>query len=756
MKSKVWAIAPLALACATFLSGCGGVDAEHAVAEQQSLVGATYYVSPSGSDSNAGTSASPWLTLQKAVDSIAPGDTVLVASGTYAGVRITSGGTSGAVKTLKAEPGARPVLDTPSSRNAHGSIVEMENYSGTLGHWVIDGFEVTGADGAGIDLRGTEYVTVKNCYSHHNGVKRKGPGIFLAFSEHPTLVDNESSYNSEHGIYQSNSGDYATIRGNRLHHNTGCGVHMNGDASMGGDGVISYSVIENNVIYDNSVAGGSAINIDGGTDTLIRNNLVYGNRAAGISLYQYDGGDPSSRNRIYGNTVVQPTGSRWAINIPDEGAVDNVIKNNILLHADSSRGAISVWSDTAIESDYNVVVNRFSVDGTGEGLTAWKARGHDSHSRIAAAADLFVDASEANYLLKSASPAVDVGVALTDLLTDRDGDARPQGGGIDVGSDELRSETAPAPEPAPSATPAAPSEAADCAVGDRGWSGSNFTAQTGTFTAQWSVTPASATVDGAVGLSTGAASRWTDLAAIVRFNSSGKIDARNGSTYSALTSVSYTAGESYGVRIVVDIPNKRYDAFVTAPGAAEVALGEGLAFRSEKQSTTQLDYGAVVGELGSLTACALRVSEPGGCITAASSQRWSHSSMAQQTGAFTVVRDVTPASNSDAALGIALGAASRWSHLAAIVRFNPGGTIDVRNGSTYAADQTVTYTAGATYRVRVTVDVSRHRYSAFVTAPDGSEQTLATDYAFRSEQQAVTELDTVVAVAEQGELEICE
>jgi hypothetical protein len=44
----------------------------------------TYYVSPSGSDGNPGTSpAKPFRTLQKAADSTAPGDTVSIMNGTY-------------------------------------------------------------------------------------------------------------------------------------------------------------------------------------------------------------------------------------------------------------------------------------------------------------------------------------------------------------------------------------------------------------------------------------------------------------------------------------------------------------------------------------------------------------------------------------------------------------------------------------------------------------------------------------------------
>ena len=54
-------------------------------------------------------------------------------------------------------------------------------------------------------------------------------------------------------------------------------------------------------------------------------------------------------------------------------------------------------------------------------------------------------------------------------------------------------------------------------------------------------------MDGLVGLSNGAAAAWTDLAAIVRFNAAGTIDARNGGAYAAAVAIPYTAGTTYHI-----------------------------------------------------------------------------------------------------------------------------------------------------------------------------------------------------------------
>ena len=67
---------------------------------------------------------------------------------------------------------------------------------------------------------------------------------------------------------------------------------------------------------------------------------------------------------------------------------------------------------------------------------------------------------------------------------------------------------------------------------------------------------------------------------------------------------------------------------------------------------------------------------------------------APQTGAFEVSFDATPlADNIDAFTGISAAAPREAGDVAAIVRFNEGGTIDVRNGGSFRADQNLAYSA---------------------------------------------------------------
>lgn len=412
-----------------------------------SVQGNSYYVDPAGDDGDDGSSAHPWRTIQHAVDSVTPGDTILVRGGTYAGARIERSGTAEAWITLKAALGAIVLINAPGPDNRHDSNVEFETWEGdgTVAYWVIEGLDVANAPNWGIDIRGNEenhshHITVRGNAVHDNGLSSGVTGIFTAFSDYILVENNESYGNGEHGVYLSNSGDHSVVRGNRLHHNVNCGLHMNGDASMGGDGVISDVLVEKNVIYENGAGGGSAINMDGVTDSLVRNNLLYRNHAGGLAVFQSDGAVCSQNNRFLNNTIVMAVDGRWAVNISQSDCLDNKLFNNIIYSDHSWRGSIFIASaDLAgFESDYNVVLDRFSVedDGVVISLSEWQALGYDAHSLIATPAALFLDATGDNYHLPAGSPAVDQGTTLADVSDDLDGRPRPAGAGFDIGAYE--------------------------------------------------------------------------------------------------------------------------------------------------------------------------------------------------------------------------------------------------------------------------------------------------------------------------------
>src|SRR5262245_42567920 len=323
----------------------------------------TFYVDPAGNDSAAGSITSPWRTLQKAANT--------VRAGHYAGLYLTTSGTATDPITFRGDPGA--IVDTQDPTTADGINLEGASYV------VIESFTVTGVPRAGIRSVTNHHVTIRGNTGDLNGRW----GILTGFSDDLLIENNTMSRSqAEHGIYVGNSGDRPVIRHNHVWGNNANGIHVNGDLSQGGDGIISGAVVEGNIIHDNGVAGGSGINCDGVQSSIIRNNLLYNNHASGISLYQIDGGQPARNNQILNNTIIMASDARWALNIQN-ASTGNVVRNNILYNQQSFRGSIDISSDSlpGFISDSNVVMDRLSIDGTRLTLAAWRsATGQDSHS----------------------------------------------------------------------------------------------------------------------------------------------------------------------------------------------------------------------------------------------------------------------------------------------------------------------------------------------------------------------------------------
>ncbi len=391
---------------------------------------ADLWVKNGGNDALDGLSpANAWATLGHAANVVDPGDTVHVLDGSYQGFYLSRSGLPGSPITFHAEgPNVHITADngtTPDGINVEGAA-----------YVVIDGFVVDDRTRAGIRVAVSQFVTVRNCHTGHNGRW----GIFTGFADDFTVEFNEAHHSvAEHGIYVSNSGDRPVIRGNLVHDNHANGIHMNGDASQGGDGLISQALVERNVIYGNGVGGGSGINMDGVTDSLVRNNLLYDNHASGISLYQIDGATGSTGNLVVNNTIVNATDGRWCVNI-NGGSSGNTVVNNILYSYHPFRGVVTVdpSSRPGLVSDYNGVMSRFSTDGgdTVIDIAAWQALGYDAHSFLATPVDLFLVPGSDFHLLAT-SPAVDRGTAAGAPSVDLEGSPRPVGGGVDVGAYEL-------------------------------------------------------------------------------------------------------------------------------------------------------------------------------------------------------------------------------------------------------------------------------------------------------------------------------
>ena len=145
---------------------------------------------------------------------------------------------------------------------------------------------------------------------------------------------------------------------------------------------------------------------------------------------------------------------------------------------------------------------------------------------------------------------------------------------------------------------------------------------------------------------------------------------------------------------------------------------------------------------------------PGGGANC-SPTNWNNTSFVQPSDILVAEWETTPgANNMNGVIGLSDGEASAYNDLACIVRFNKEGNIDARNGSTYSANQTIAYEKDKAYRVRVEANLVNHTYNAYVIPGGGSEQTIGTNFAFRTEQSTTGQLNNYAINTESGCLQV--
>jgi len=390
---------------------------------------ATYYVRPdghngaSGANNNSNASTGAWLTLQHASDTVGPGDTVLVADGTYAGFYVETSGTSGNPITFRAL-GTGSNITSRNSRTTDN--INIESWESWMADYItIDGFNVSGATRMGIRAIGGTGIVVKNNTVYNNG----DCGIFTGGTPDFSAIDNVAYNNGstlfQHNIYISNAdSDNPIVRGNITYAaGGGNGVQLNGDWLEGGDGYIDNAIIEDNISYDNAAKGFSLISVRNG---IIRNNITYDNgipagSAGGIHIVEQQSSHYSSGNTVVNNTMDEPGVACVRINALNTA---NVVFNNICI---GDRGIV-------FEGSGNFQSNNYSASSAGSAV--------------------FVNAASHNYHLLSNSPAKDYGIATyrskSAPTVDFESAARPSGAGYDAGAYEYQEAGDITPPSAPS------------------------------------------------------------------------------------------------------------------------------------------------------------------------------------------------------------------------------------------------------------------------------------------------------------------
>jgi hypothetical protein len=342
-----------------------------------------YYVSPTGSDSAAGSKYAPFRTLARAAQvATKPSTTVWVAPGTYAGgIKTTASGSSTAriywVSTTKW--GAKIVPPASSTNN---------NAWDNRGNYVsIIGFDVDGTNSGS----GTKWT---------------------------------------HGIYTG--GSYGLIADNHIH-NIAKSVTC---TSAGGSaiGVDSYyhgvmTDVINNVVNDIGPAGCTYVQgIYFSTSGSIKNNLVYRVGAVAIHLWH------DANNVVITNNTATSSNFGMVIGGGDfyyttAGANNIFVANNIVydnvygISEQGTTGTNNVYKNNLVtkNSTYNIKLQH--------GLVATATVSSDpllvAYSRTATTPD---------FHLTTSSPAIGRGIATNAYPTDLDGKPRNTTTGFDIGA----------------------------------------------------------------------------------------------------------------------------------------------------------------------------------------------------------------------------------------------------------------------------------------------------------------------------------
>jgi len=316
--------------------------------------------------------------VERALGTLMAGDTLILAAGEYRGGWTVSGlkGTEAAPIAIRGEPGA--VIRASGSRDA------IVFWGSPSSHVVIRNLRIEGALRGGIVVSGCSNITIRACTVISNGVW----GVQTSLSSHVTVEGCELAWSrKEHGVYFSTT-DYPAARDCVIHDNTGCGVHLNGDLSEGGDGMITGAVIERNVIFGNGRGGGAAINMDGVERSVVRDNRLHGNLAGGMVTFVQNGARAGAGNRFILNNVVFSAGTgRFGLGI-NGNAEGTVVEDNVLVCGKGPAIDIGEWPLAGFVSDSNRFtrldgIPPIRVGGRDMGLAEWQRfSGQDGRSVV--------------------------------------------------------------------------------------------------------------------------------------------------------------------------------------------------------------------------------------------------------------------------------------------------------------------------------------------------------------------------------------
>lgn len=330
-----------------------------------SLAGATtYYLSPTGSNSNSGTTeAAPWLTFAYAIANSACGDNLLLLDGTY------GDGTSTGKVNLNGRvcsPGLEFTIQAFNQRKAkifdNGTSIAVNILNSA--YIVIDGLLMrstdnsgaTGGTGRPFESRDSHHLTLRNnVFSNPNRYGNTGATTLIRVTD-SLLEDNETYIFHRHCV-TAIPGErivvrrqYCNPRGGRI------SGGYNAAAGLGGADALFSMYPCKDCVLENSIADGTThrMYLNEENATFAGSLLMSGAKVLGSICYKCDYG-----NGIYlsGRNVADTNHTPQNITISHVAMVDHGSGGNAIRNSDG----------------INITVDHLSILGTGVGLNGFVA-----------------------------------------------------------------------------------------------------------------------------------------------------------------------------------------------------------------------------------------------------------------------------------------------------------------------------------------------------------------------------------------------
>lgn len=301
----------------------------------------TYYVSPSGSDSAAGTLAAPWKTVTRAQTSAVAGDTVYFRGGTYS---VTKGVNSCASQTdtvnafLLNKSGS---TSKPIKYWAYAGETPVFDFSKMTDDCRVKGFNITAS---WIHLKGLEIKGVPqgNNLNHEswgvwvNGSNNvlemlnvhniQGAGVFIQNGGYNLVLNSDSHDNydpkTSNGAGQSADGFGAHIKaGNPGNVFRGCRAWNNTDDGFDLINAYSSVTIENSWAWSHGylpgtstpvaagngngfkVGGYDGVYVSGGVKHTLRFSVAFNNKSSGVYANHHTVANDYFNNTSYNNGI---------------------------------------------------------------------------------------------------------------------------------------------------------------------------------------------------------------------------------------------------------------------------------------------------------------------------------------------------------------------------------------------------------------------------------------------------------------------